>query len=103
MLKKSLKRLTQLWIAGPFILLSASSFATQVTKPLPLVVGGRMFITTDNNHKKYTYSWPGVYFEASFTGNDVDVHLDDSSDMLNIVVDSKEPIVLTRPGKKPIP
>ncbi len=94
-----IKRLTRFWIAGILILLTTNSFAAQAVKPLPLLVGGRVLVTTENNQKKYTYSWPGVYFEASFTGNDVDLHLNDSSNMLNVVVDDKVLTVLTRPGK----
>ncbi|MES2826252.1 MAG: SGNH/GDSL hydrolase family protein [Pseudomonadota bacterium] len=79
--------------------LAVSSLASQVVKPLPMIVGGRVAITNENNRAQYIYSWPGTYFEASFTGASVDIHLDDSVNMLHIVVDKKAPIVLNKPGK----
>ena len=47
-----------------------------------------------------TYSWPGVYFEAAFAGTEVDVRLDDSNNILNLIIDGQAPVVLARPGKK---
>ena len=83
-------------VAVFLFLLSLTSFASFAVKPLPTVVGGRVAIQDKN---QYIYSWPGTYFESAFYGNSIDLHLNDSINMLNIVVDNKPPIVLNKPGK----
>lgn len=79
---------------------SAFSLSSEVKKPLPIHYGGRVFFSELDNVPTYTYSWSGVYFEAAFVGTQVDIKLNDSNNILNIVVDGQVPIVLTRPGKK---
>lgn len=69
-------------------------------KPLPVHYGGRVVIGELDNTPTYTYSWPGVYFEAAFVGTAVDLKLNDSNNILNIIVDGQAPVVLARPGKK---
>ncbi len=95
----SLKSFLQLNAVFVVSLLAVSSLAAQVVKPLPVSVGGRVAIKNENNQAQYIYSWPGTYFEASFTGASVDIRLDDSVNMLNITVDKETPIVLNKPGK----
>lgn len=68
-------------------------------KPLPIHYSGRVVIGELDNKPTYTYSWPGVYFEAAFIGTEVDLKLNDSNNILNIIVDGQAPIVLTKPGK----
>ena len=79
---------------------SASSSGMQGKKPLPIHHGGRVVVGESNNLPTYTYSWPGVYFEAAFAGTEVDVRLDDSNNILNLIIDGQAPVVLARPGKK---
>lgn len=78
----------------------AFSLNIEDKKPLPLHYGGRVVVGELDNKPTYTYSWPGVYFEAAFTGTEVDLKLNDSNNILNIIVDGQAPIVLTKPGKK---
>lgn len=59
-----------------------------------MVVGERDGMPT------YTYSWPGVYFEAAFAGTEVELRLDDSHNMLNVIIDGQPHRVLSRPGRK---
>lgn len=67
---------------------------------LPLHVGGRVQVEkTPEGISSYTYSWPGIYFEAEFTGPLLDVDLNDDQNILNLIVDNKPAIILSKPGK----
>lgn len=76
------------------------SLSSEDKKPLPIHYSGRVVVGELDNMPAYTYSWPGVYFEAAFIGTEVDLKLNDSNNILNIIVDGQAPIVLTKPGKK---
>jgi hypothetical protein len=78
----------------------AFSLNIEDKKPLPLHYGGRVVVSELDNMPTYIYSWPGVYFEAAFIGTEVDLKLNDSNNILNIIVDGQAPVVLTNPGKK---
>lgn len=69
------------------------------TYALPVHYSGRVQVDKNDQLTTYTYSWPGVYFEAEFMGPELDVRLNDENNVLNLIVDDKEPIVLIRPGK----
>lgn len=75
------------------------SFNIESKKPLPIHYGGRVVVGELDNMPTYTYSWPGVYFEAAFVGTEVDLKLNDSNNILNVIVDGQAPVVLTKPGK----
>lgn len=77
----------------------AFSSGIEVKKTLPVHYGGRVVVGELDKSPTYTYSWPGVYFEATFVGTAVDVKLNDSNNILNVIIDGQAPIVLTRPGK----
>lgn len=77
----------------------AFSLDSEDRKPLPVHHGGRVVVGERDNVPTYTYSWPGVYFEAAFVGTEVDVRLNDANNILNVIVDGQAPIVLARPGK----
>jgi len=80
---------------------SASVFSLNAEdkKPLPIHYSGRVVVGELNGTPTYTYSWPGVYFETTFIGTEVDLKFNDSNNIFNIIVDGQAPIVLTRPGK----
>jgi lysophospholipase L1-like esterase len=78
---------------------SLFSLNSEDKKPLPIHYSGRVVIGELDNKPTYTYSWPGVYFEAAFIGTEVELKLNDSNNIFNIIVDGQAPIVLTRPGK----
>lgn len=78
---------------------SAFPLNSEDKKALPIHYSGRVVIGELDNKPTYTYSWPGVYFEAAFVGTAVDVKLNDSNNIFNIIVDGQAPVVLTRPGK----
>ncbi len=65
---------------------------------LPPYIGGRVVARMIDGQTVYTYSWPGVYFEAQFTGNAVDAKVDDDNDDLYLFVDGVHKLTLTRPG-----
>jgi lysophospholipase L1-like esterase len=71
--------------------------AAQVT--LEPFIGGRVVTSTVAGHAAYTYSWPGVYFEARFIGDAVDVKIDDAQNNLYLYVDGVHKLTLTRPGR----
>lgn len=74
--------------------------AAEFNKQLPVHVAGRVVQETiGENQTQYTYSWPGIYFEAEFKGTAVNVKLNDDQNILNIIVDDQAPIVLNKPGK----
>jgi len=68
-------------------------------KPLPVHAGGRVLTSKISNSTQFEYAWPGVYFESRFRGTRVDVHLNDSVNMLNLILDDQAPIILNKPGK----
>ncbi len=67
--------------------------------PLVPYVGGRVVTSTAGGQTVYTYQWPGVYFDAHFTGDSVDVKVDDDQDNLWLWVDGVHKLTLTRPGR----
>lgn len=74
--------------------LMAASAAGQ-SVPLDMTIGGRTVRAGD----AYVYQWPGVYFEARFTGPAVDVKVDDAENNLYLYVDGLHKLTLTRPGR----
>ncbi|WP_303832380.1 SGNH/GDSL hydrolase family protein [Asticcacaulis taihuensis] len=68
---------------------------TTMDAPLPMHIGGRVL----SDGHGYTYQWPGVYFEAQFTGAGVKLDFDDSANNFDILVDGKPYMVLQKPGK----
>ena len=62
-------------------------------------IGGRVVATLSGGETVYTYSWPGVYFEAQFQGNAVDVKVDDDQNDLYLFIDGVHKLTLTRPGR----
>jgi lysophospholipase L1-like esterase len=67
--------------------------------PLEPFIGGRVVTSMVAGHPAYTYSWPGVYFEARFIGSAVDVKVDDARNNLYLYVDGVHKLTLTRPGR----
>lgn len=67
--------------------------------PLDTYVGGRVVTGAAGGQTTYTYSWPGVYFEAQFMGDAVDAKVNDSEDNLYLYVDGVHKLTLTRPGR----
>jgi lysophospholipase L1-like esterase len=91
--------------------LVASVFAgAAAAAPLETFVGGRVvtqtikddsfrLFTSAHDAVRYTYQWPGVYFEAAFNGDSVDAKIDDDQNNLYLWVDGIHKLTLTRPGK----
>lgn len=89
-------------VAFALTVFSVSAFPLNIEdkKSLPIHYSGRVVVGESDNKPIYTYSWPGVYFEAAFIGTEVDLKLNDSNNILNIIVDGQAPIVITKPGRK---
>ena len=75
--------------------LSLAAVPALASEALPLYIGGRVVAKNGT----YTYAWPGVWFEARFNGDAVDVKADDSLDNLYLYLDGAHKLTLTRPGK----
>ena len=69
--------------------------------PLDVHVGGRTF-TDPANPSRHTYSWPGVYFEARFSGPAVRVDVNDDQNMLHVLIDNELQLVLPRAGHRSV-
>ena len=69
------------------------------TVALATTIGGRVVATLIDGQTVYTYSWPGVYFEAQFMGDAVDVKVDDEQNDLYLFIDGVHKLTLTRPGR----
>jgi hypothetical protein len=95
-----------------YVVLAAAAFtaAAFADAALPLYIGGRAvsktvivkaesWFSSDTQTTSYTYQWPGVYFEAQFTGDRVDAKVDDSENDLYVWIDGVHKLTLTRPGK----
>lgn len=79
--------------------LATMTAATAESVPLDLYIGGRVVAKAEGGATSYTYAWPGVWFEANFSGDAVDVKVDDAKDNLYLYVDGAHKLTLTRPGK----
>lgn len=62
-------------------------------KPLPFGVGGRVAAKEDG----LTYQWPGVYFEAAFTGGAVFFRVGAGDQILHLLIDGERIGVMRRP------
>lgn len=62
-------------------------------KPLPFTVGGRVVPGGGGR----TYQWPGVYFEAGFTGGSVLFRVGAGDQILHLLIDGQRLGVLKRP------
>jgi len=82
-----------------FALLAFASAAFADPVPLDLYIGGRVVAKQEAGATSYVYAWPGVWFEAKFSGDAVDVKVDDTLDNLYVYVDGIHKLTLTRPGK----
>jgi len=81
------------------LLTTSAAAAEPFTVPLDLYIGGRVVAKPGSGATAYTYDWPGVYFEGAFSGDAVDVKVDDALDNLYVYVDGAHKLTLTRPGK----
>lgn len=70
-------------------------------EPLDVHVGGRAVVAADNP-LRHTYNWPGVYFEARFSGPSVTVEIDDDQNILKLLVDGETQLVFPRAGRRSV-
>ena len=74
-----------------------------VLQPLSFSTGGRVLVEPDQadgsfGGKRYTYQWPGTYFEAAFTGDAVDFRVGEGRQMLHVSIDGKPVLPWVSPG-----
>jgi hypothetical protein len=89
-----MRRVLALLLAGSF-----AAMAAQAEVALDLAVGGRVLAQGGNGSVRYSYAWPGVYFEARFAGEAVTARIDDAENNLYLYVDGVHKLTLTRPGR----
>jgi lysophospholipase L1-like esterase len=80
-------------------LTAAAAAQTAAGTQLDAYVGGRVVAHRADGVTSYTYDWPGIYFEGRFTGDAVDVKVDDDQDNLYLYIDGVHKLTLTRPGR----
>ncbi len=85
--------LTGLLIAAGCTALAANA-GTAPSNTLPLHIGGRVAQAPAG----YSHQWPGIYYEARFTGPTVTVLVSDTANILNIYVDGVAVKALSKPG-----
>ena len=88
-------------------LLFGLTFAACVLAPpspvsLDVHVGGLAQVDIRDGETRYTYTWPGVYFEARFSGPVLIVDIDDEHNKLHLIVDGETRHVLKREGRRTI-
>ena len=66
---------------------------------LPMHVGG---LAADAAAGGKTYQWPGIYFEAQFSGPEVIVRFDDNANNFNVIVDGRNRMIVRKPGQTDI-
>ncbi len=62
-------------------------------KPLPFLAGGRVV----SEGEGLTYQWPGVYFEAAFTGDSVFFRVGPGDQILHLLIDGRLVGEMSRP------
>jgi lysophospholipase L1-like esterase len=85
-----------LGLIGGLALLSTAAHAENV---LPMHVGG---LTADAAAGGKTYQWPGIYFEARFSGPEVIVRFADDANNFNILIDGRNRMIVKKPGQTTI-
>ena len=81
--------------AEPLRIDSAQGLVSPDMQPLAVHVGGRVAAAADG----FTHQWPGVYFEAAFTGTSLTLQFDDSANEYRLLIDGLAPIALPQPGQ----
>ena len=80
----------------------------QTVKPgmetLPVHVGGRvadhpLASPLPSGAKAYSHEWPGIYFEANFAGDELDLKFDDPANEYRAFIDNIAPLTLTQLGR----
>lgn len=90
-----------LTLVAALIGVSLHSLADEAkTISLPVHAGGRVLVEQHLEQTTYTYSWPGVYFTAAFSGPTLDVHFNDDQNIFALIIDDKDPIQISKPGKQ---
>jgi lysophospholipase L1-like esterase len=74
---------------------------------LAVRVGGRVNIAPlpaplPAGAASYTHAWPGIYFEAAFTGDRLTLRFDDPSNEYRLFIDALPPITLAQPGRSEV-
>lgn len=77
---------------------------TPTMQVLPVHVGGRVVMRDLASPMPlgavaFVHQWPGVYFEASFTGREVVARFNDPKNEYRLLIDDLEPVRLAQPGQ----
>jgi lysophospholipase L1-like esterase len=70
--------------------------------PLGFSIGGRVLPVANSDPRfggvDYTYQWPGIYFEAAFSGTEVYFATGKGDEILHVTVDHQPPVPLVKPA-----
>ncbi|MGH6781231.1 MAG: acetylxylan esterase [Sphingomonadaceae bacterium] len=70
---------------------------------LPVHVGGRVAVMPKSRGAAaYAHQWPGTYFEAAFSGDEVVLKFDDKGNEYRLLIDDEPPIAIPPPGQATI-
>lgn len=77
---------------------------TPAMRVLPVHVGGRVVLrdlpgSMPAGAVGFVHQWPGVYFEAAFTGREVVARFDDAANEYRLLIDDLDPVRLAQPGR----
>ena len=92
---------------APTLTVTADPTNTSVKRDMLVLtpnIGGRVQVGTLPNTlpagaKSYTHQWPGVYFEASFSGDSFIAKFNDVANEYRLFIDARDPIPLAQPGR----
>jgi carbohydrate esterase-like protein len=70
---------------------------------LDVHVGGRVAVEplgtpAPKGARSYVHEWPGVYFEAAFSGDRVVLKFDDPYNEYRLLIDERAPVAIAQPG-----
>jgi lysophospholipase L1-like esterase len=70
--------------------------------PLRFSIGGRVLPAPNRDPRfggvEYTHQWPGIYFEAGFSGTEVYFATGKGDEILHVTVDHQPPVPLVKPA-----
>jgi len=97
---KSIAVITSMLLATPAFAQDTvvDTVTTSQISVLPMHVGGKV----RKEAMGYSYQWPGVYFEARFSGPFVNLLFDDEANNFNVMIDGELLMVVHKPGHRTI-
>ncbi|WP_230974734.1 SGNH/GDSL hydrolase family protein [Brevundimonas vitis] len=92
-----MRQMTRTFVMIAALLLGGGTAHAQdaASRALPVHVGGRVIVDPDGG---LTFGWPGIYFEARFSGTAVRVRFEAPTEHMRLLIDGQERAAFRRPG-----